>query len=173
MKFLLSFFTLIFFTFSSQSQSIIRLKEYKASNEIIYKIGDTIKLGRGSNPNGKFVYVTMSGWALSSDPDKNMLSAVNSGLEVRIKKIKKYNTRNLKAVHFTVGGGNITNYNLDIESAIQTCEIEDCTKEENSNVVIQQKETRLDKLKKLKELLDMEAITQEEFELEKKKILEQ
>jgi len=48
---------------SVNAQNVKKLNEYKASNGITYKIGDEIKLGKGSNDNGNIVYVTMVGWA--------------------------------------------------------------------------------------------------------------
>ena len=93
-----------------------KLTEFIASNNIKYKIGDEIKLGRGSDTNGKFVYINITGLAMSSDPDQNRLGAANAGLLVTIKKIFKYNYKRYKGVYFTVGGGNIANYSLDIET---------------------------------------------------------
>lgn len=45
----------------TQAQNNEKLNEYTASNGITYKIGDEIKLGRGSDTNGKFVYVNIGG----------------------------------------------------------------------------------------------------------------
>jgi hypothetical protein len=60
-------------------QNVERLDEYTASNGITYKIGDEIKLGRGSDTNGKFVYVNIGGWAVSTNPEQNRLPASSSG----------------------------------------------------------------------------------------------
>lgn len=153
---------------SLSAQKIEKLDEYTASNGITYKEGDEIKLGRGSDTNGRFVYVTVGGWAVSTNPEENRLGAGNAGLLVTVKKIKKYNYKRYKGVYMTVGGGNITNYTLDIENAIATCEIEDCSNDQG-NVGASDK---YDRLKKLKELFDSGAITEEEYNLEKRKILE-
>lgn len=74
-----------------------------------------------------------------------------------------------KGVYFTVGGGNITNYTLDIENAIATCEVENCIEEKNER---NSSVDKYDQLKKLKELFDEGILTQEEYDAEKKKILE-
>ena len=66
---------------------------------------------------------------------------------------------------FIVGGGNITNYELYIEEAIQVCEIKDCGKKEAPVV------GAADELKKWKALLDSGAITKEEYDAQKKKLL--
>lgn len=150
-----------------------KLFEYTGSNNITYKIGDNINLGRGSDTNGKFVYVNIGGWAISSNPEENRLGAANAGLIVTIKKIYKYNYNRYKGIYFIVGGGNITNYTLDIENAIKTCEVENCTKEIQKVEVVENKTDKYDQLVKLKKLLDNEVLTQKEYDAEKKKILNQ
>jgi hypothetical protein len=161
----------VFLLFSSVviAQKTERLEQYTASNGITYKIGDEIKLTRGSNPNGKFVYVTVGGWATSMNSEANQLGALNTGLIVHIKKIRKYNKKHFKGVYFTVGGGNITNYLLDIEGALASCEIENCN-EKKPNVL---QVDKYDQLAKLKELYDEGVLTEQEYETEKKKILDQ
>jgi len=152
------------------------IAEYNASNGITYKIGDKIKLGRGSATNGDFLYLQMGGWgaAMSYNSNKGSdqfnIGKSYSGLAVEIKKIKTYKFKGEEKVIFTVAGGNITNYNLVIEDAIATCEVADCKKEETTT---SSSESKLDKLKKLKELLDSGTLTQEEFDKEKQKVLDE
>lgn len=149
-----------------------KLSEYTASNGVTYKIGDEVKLGRGSDTNGKFVYVNIGGWAVSLNPEENRLPAGSSGLIVTIKKINKYDYKRYKGVYFIVGGGNITNYTIDIENAIKTCEVENCIKEVQKAEVTGNQPDKYDQLAKLKKLLDDGILTQEEYDAEKKKILE-
>jgi len=166
------FTTLLFLTviFSANAQKVDNLEEYTASNGVVYKVGDEIKLGRGSGNNGKFVYVTIGGWggALNT-PQDNGLPAGSTGLVVTLKKIRKYDSKRYKKVLFIVGGGNITNYNLDIESAIAECEIEKC---KTVSEAPKSADDKFDKLKKLKELYDGGAITEAEYTEQKKKLLE-
>jgi len=149
---------------------------YKASNGKTYQIGDTIKLGRGSAPNGNFLYLQMGGWGMMASArtdgknDFTMPSSY-SGLNVILKKIKQQKFKGAIKTIFVVGGGNITNYNLIIEDAIASCEIVDC-KEKVQKVEMVNQNSKLDEIKKLKGLLDSGAITKEEFEAEKKKLLE-
>lgn len=147
-----------------------KLKEYKASNGVLYKIGDVVKLGRGSGQNHRFVYVYIGGWGMSMNPESNMLPAHFAGAEMKIKKIHRLNYRVYKGVYFTVGGGNITNYMVRIEPAIESCEIVPCNKDKEKNVT---QEDKYDKLRKLKKLLDDGILTKEEYEAEKKKLLNQ
>lgn len=154
-------------TVMTAQKKMEKLKEYTASNGITYKIGDEVKLGSGSDAMGGFVYVTIGGWATGMDSGQNKLPATNSGLITTIKKIKKYNHKRFKGVHFIVGGGNITNYIIDIEQAIKSCEVVDCKKE----IASKPEEDKYDKLRKLKKLVDEGIITESEFEAEKEKLL--
>jgi hypothetical protein len=169
MRHLIFSFLLILSSYSFSQKKVEKLKEYKANNGVTYKIGDSIKLNKGSNFNGSFNYVMIGGWAVSMNAEQNKLPSTNQGLILTVKKIRKYNRKRYKGVIFTVGGGNITNYLLMINEAIEACEITPCS-EKNS---FSGSESKYDKLKKLKELLDSGAITKEEFEKEKKKILKE
>lgn len=90
-----------------------------------------------------------------------------------IKKIKSIKRRGAEVVIFTVGGGTLSNYNLFIEDALATCEITDCVKQGTVVVQASPPTDNLDKLKKLKGLLDGGAITQSEYDVQKKKLLDQ
>jgi hypothetical protein len=162
------------------SQVVCQTKKYEsytASNGVTYHIGDTVILGRGSAPDGTFRYVQMGGWAGTLNTDANNANANNigknySGTGVIIKKIRSYKMKGVERVAFVVGGGNITNYELSIEDAIGTCEIRDC-KQQTSQVIQVATESKYDKLKKLKELLDSGAITKDEYDQEKTKVMEE
>ncbi|MBS1504672.1 MAG: SHOCT domain-containing protein, partial [Bacteroidetes bacterium] len=62
---------------------------------------------------------------------------------------------------------------LWIEDAIASCEIVDCANNKGQTTIVQQSDDNLDKLKKLKALLDAGAITQAEYDSQKKKLLSQ
>ena len=70
-----------------------KLNEYKASNQITYKIGDTITLGKGSAPNGDFNYLQMGGMfntlAVMNGNNQDVAGSIGrnySGLNVILKK---------------------------------------------------------------------------------------
>lgn len=147
------------------------LEEYTASNGVTYRPGAIINLSKGSAPNGDFVYLTMAGWAVSMDPKQNVIPKSYAGLAIEVKKIRIQKLKGAEKVYFVVGAGNITNYTLDIEQAIESCEIEDCL--DSSEVQPTPSDDPLERLKKLKQLLDMGAITQEEYDLQKAKILKE
>ncbi len=158
-------------TVAVMAQNIKDLTEFTASNGVTYKEGDNIKLGRGSDTNGKFVYINATGLMMSMDAEQNRLPASFAGRLATIKKIKQYDQKKFKGVFITVGVGLAANYVLDIENAIAVCEVEICKKPEPVTVVVD-KEDKYDQLKKLKGLLDEGVISQEEYDAEKKKILD-
>ena len=108
---------------------------------------------------------------ISSNIYQNQLPPSYAGLSVKLKKIKSFQHKTLgNSVVFTVGGGNITNYTLDIENAIATCEVEICN---NAKVVNISKSDKYDQLAKLKKLLDQGILTKEEYHIEKTILLNQ
>jgi hypothetical protein len=151
---------------------------YTASNGITYKVGDDVILGRGSAPSGDFRYLNLGGWGAVMSYDSHRGSSQvdvgrgYSGLSVRIKRIVRSHYRGIEKVIFVVGGGNITNYYLYIEDAIATCEVKDC-KQQPANTIINQPLSPADEIAKYKKLLDAGAITQQEYDAQKKKLLDQ
>lgn len=157
---------LIFVSISSFGE---KMESYKASNGITYKVGDEIKLGKGSGQNGMFIYLILGGMYKSGQPE---IPASYSGLTAVIRKIKSLESMQGKIVfivHVDIPM-NIANYELDIENAIKSCEIVDCIKEK-PNTIIVNTPSKFDELKKLKELLDAGAITEQEYQTEKEKLL--
>jgi len=154
-----------------------RLSEYNASNGRIYHIGDTIKLGQGSASNGTFRYVQYGGWQVvivgSSGADAHNVEKERSGYGAIIKKIHSFKAHGIDKVIFAVDLGLGSNFDLYIEDAITSCEIVDCTGKKMQTTIVQQSDDNLDKLKKLKALLDAGAITQAEYDAQKKKLLNQ
>lgn len=165
--------SIIAFVLASNAYSE-QLSSHKASNGIIYKIGDEIKLGRGSGQNGTFVCLTLGGWGAVVNAGSNMptIPSNYSGMIATIKKIKTIETQQGKVIFsvFIKKTMNTTNFNLDIEDAIATCEVADC-KKDAIPVTIVNTPSKFDELKKLKELLDAGAITEEEYKTEKEKLL--
>lgn len=150
-----------------------KLKEYTAKNGITYHVNDTVRLGRGSATNGEFLYLQLSGWAgalgydQNKGPDQNNIGRRYANTAVIIKSIKTYKVKGIAKVFFMVGGGNISNYSLTIDDAIDVCEVKPCPnlKEEKSTISV------ADELTKLKKLYDDGVLTKEEYESQKKKLL--
>jgi hypothetical protein len=152
-----------------------KAENYLASNGKTYNIGDTIKLGRGSGQNESFLYLQLGGWAAvatystGQGADQHNIGRQYAGMNVVVKKIKSLKSKAGTKIYLVVSGGNISNYNLLIEDAIATCEVADCNKQ---TATANSGSDNLDKLKKLKGLLDSGAITQAEYDGQKKKLLD-
>lgn len=146
-------------------------KGYKALNGITYYVGDTVKLARGSAPNGNFLYLQMGGWGAimgynaNKSNDQMNIGRAYANTAVIVKKIKSGKIKGVEKYYFVVGGGNITNYYLYIDDAVQACEVRPCLEAKNNNVSV------ADELLKLKQLLDSGALTQAEYDSQKKKLL--
>jgi hypothetical protein len=141
------------------------LTEYKASNDVTYHIGDTVKLAQGSAHNHDFLYVVTGGLA----PGVSLPRGYTGRIAV-IKKILNARFKGTDKIYFAVGVGLLTNYYIYIEDAIANCEIADACKDKNQP--IESSSDKYDQLKKLKDLLDQGVLTQEEYDKEKAKLLE-
>ena len=104
--------------------AILFSQEYTASNEITYHVGDTITLGMGSNPDGSFKYVQMSGAKALLMYDQNSSTSLNAprdlaGLRFVIKKIKvvKYMGNRIPMFYLE------RNFALTVENAIKSGEL--------------------------------------------------
>lgn len=144
---------------SVNSQTIT---EYMATNNVTYHVGDTITLGRGSAPNGSFIYVQMGDayGALSAANGQyggvaQGLPKIWAGKNMVIKKIKESKFKGSKVISFSVAGGNIVLYKIIIEDALATGEIKSSgyTSDE-----------ALAELKKAKDKLDLELITPAQYD---------
>ena len=169
----------IFCGFAIFGQKISKSEVYTASNGITYKVGDTITLGRGSGMNGHFEYLQMGGFYNSMAAMNGNYNQVNSsldrnfsGMNIVVKKIKTAkDKRGTNKTYFVIGGGNITNYYLMIEDAIATCEVKECSKSQQVEIV--SSESKYDKLKKIKDLKDSGVLSDEEYQKEKEKLLKE
>jgi len=148
--------------------------EYKASNGKTYHVGDTVKIALGSMPNGNFKYV------LASQPEflpprrnGNDMSARRDFAHTNaiIKKIKTGSrfTESGNKVILVVKGNGLINFDVWIEEAIAACEVTPCSASNATTSV--PTASVADELLKLKKLLDAGALTQDEFNAQKKKLL--
>jgi hypothetical protein len=126
---------------------------YIASDGAIYKIGDRIRVGVPSS-NKTFAYITAGDGFLI--PISN-LTATSSGQETEIKKIwvTGNNRIGYSILMRTKGVTGLYNYSIQFENALSTGEIKGYGKTSDEALI---------ELKKAKDKLDLELITQEEFD---------
>lgn len=142
-----------------------RIYSYTASNGVTYKEGDTIVLNRGSGNNDQFVYVGTRGRG-----NGYLNGRQGAGYRLKIARMIKTNKVNYKGVDFILYNRMKIPFDLDIENAIKSCEVTPCS--ENIGTTIVQESDKYDKLSKIKKLKDEGILTNEEYESEKKKILD-
>jgi hypothetical protein len=167
-------FLLLFVTASIQCYAQ-KITSYKAVNGLTYNIGDTVKLGRGSAPNGSFNYMQMGGFGAflahkQQRSDQTNIDKTFANTVTVIRKMKSAQINGTQKVTFVVDGNGPVNFNLAIDDAIQACEVIPC---KNQATVSATKTVTdvADEIAKLKKLLDSGALTQAEYDAQKKKLL--
>lgn len=150
------------FIFSISIVGAQTLTEYTASNNVTYHVGDTIKLGRGSAPNGDFIYCQMgdayavmaalggSGGRIDQGLPRNL-----SGVNMIVKKIKEITFKGAKLISFNVAGGNFVQYKILVEDALATGELKS---------IGYTSDEALSALKKAKDKLDLGLIKPEQYD---------
>ena len=152
MKITITFILISLYSISSQSQN-----SYKTESGITYKIGDTLHIGRPLNDLG---------WTAIYKDKSRKTYAFNRNLVNKKVIVKKIDTTSSPtALIFTIYR---RNFYVNIDDALNNKEIIPSVKRQLTN---KNTEHKYDVLLKLKKLLDSEAITQEEYIKEKKKIL--
>lgn len=152
------------------------IKEYKAANGKTYHVGDTVKIGLGSTPDGAFKYVQVSQPGFlpprrnSNDMNARKDVARSNAIIKKIKTGSKLTDAGNKII-FVVKTGGIVNFDVWIEEAIAACEVTPCAAPAGSATTAPV--SVADELLKLKKLLDAGALTQDEYNAQKKKLLAQ
>jgi hypothetical protein len=162
----------------SQSKVLPRIENdtlYTTSGYTI-QVGQDIKLGIGTQDNGDFKFITAAK-TLLSPPNQRLPSLRSSanGHTATVKKIKaEGNSKNGYVYHVIIGVGGPMNYECDVESAIVAGEIvvPDQYKTKAKTTSTTPPFSVADELAKLKKLYDDSVITKEEYEAQKKKLLD-
>ncbi len=139
----------------------------------------TLKLGMGSTPDGSFKFVRINSASLfgyNSDRP-NAANYANAGPrsmaghEYKVLKIEKRGTKKTGYVYYCVLPG-LPRYEIDVENAIAVGEISIPAEfRQESKTQSQPTQSLANELKKLKELFDAGALTKEEYDAAKKKLL--
>lgn len=168
MKTLLLCFILSFSIISAFGQQLDDTS-YTARNGMKFIIGEDLKLGQGSNFNKDFVFIYTNPNSLAG---QIFLISGFAGYSFRIKDIKTFGSQRIgEKVFLVCKSGGPMNYWVDVESAIQSGEIFVPDKFQDKKVI--KNETGIaDELRKLKGLFDEGILTKEEYEAQKKKLLE-
>lgn len=138
--------------------------------------GTDIKLGTGTLPNGDFKYISTSAgsWAALSDASMRNMH-VGRRYNGHLFHVKRFRVDGNKKRGYTysliLGGGNITNYDCDVESAIASGEIVVPDEFKPKIAGSTPAASPADELKKLKDLYDSGALTKDEYDSAKKKVI--
>lgn len=168
---------------SNPSQS--QLKGDTLFTQSGYKVidGVKLKLGTGSMPDGDFKFIRRNAGSLfnytgnqARANEANALPRNNAGLEYKVIRIDKRGTKKHGYVYYPIINVGMIRYEIDIDNAIATGEIavpdEFKPKKESPVVVVKNEVSVADELTKLKKLYDDGVLTKEEYEAQKKKLLE-
>ena len=128
---------------------------YLASDGAIYKIGDKIKIGLpSSNCNSTFTFIKLS--------NNNVMTSDYSGQEVKISNILVFGDDKTGYSVFVYTKGYVGEYEIQFESALKTKEVISLGKTSDE---------ALQELKKEKEKLDLQIITQEDYDRKKLELM--
>jgi len=183
MKKTLLVFTLLFFGIY-YSQITPKFENDTLTTSTGYKVyaGLDLKIGTGSMNDGDFKFIRTNASSMFNyysttgyqglANQANSFRRSNSGLSFKVKKIMTRGSKKNGFVYYVKIGSGLINYEMDIENAIKSGEIivpdEFLPKEKSQN---QNSESKYDKLKKIKELKDSGVLSEEEFQKEKDKIM--
>lgn len=125
-----------------------------------------------TNATSLFNYYSTTGYQGLAN-QANSFRRSNSGLTFKVKKIMTRGSKKNGYVYYVKIGQGLINYEMDIENAIRSGEIivPDEFLPKSKNQIQQIKESKYDKLTKIKELKDSEVLSEEEYQKEKEKIL--
>jgi len=158
--------SILIFLLASLLTKAQKITAYKAANGITYHLNDTVRLGKGSGDNGSFLYIEQRGIPIPSPHPSPGLPKTFTNSGVIIKNIKKDNVNGIDKYLFIVSAGGPFRFSVYIDDAILACEVIPC-----QSTTPKQSASVADEIKKLKELLDSGALTQAEFDLQKRKLL--
>lgn len=159
---------LIFFLLSVASLTYGQnedVKSIKLPSGVSVKKGDTLTLGRGTRPDGDYVHI----YTRSSEPlDKGFRT-----WKIVVKDIQTIGSKKRGETQFaTINPTGLIRYFVDILQGVEAGEITKINQVDVSPVKTTASSSTAYELIKLKGLLDAGAITQAEYDSQKKKLLD-
>lgn len=169
---------------NAQNESKLENDTLKTSTGFKVYVDMELKIGTGSMNDGDFKFIRTNATSLMNYSSTtgykglanqaNSFSRRNSGLNFKVKKIMSRGSKKNGYVYYAKIGQGLTNYEVDVENAIKFGELivpdEYMPKLKNQLQVITT-ETKYDKLKKIKDLKDSGVLSEDEFQKEKEKIM--
>ena len=158
-----------------QNTSLPKINGDTLYTTVGYKIyvDQQIKLGIGTKDNGDFKYITSSSFLTAPNARQPSLREHANGHMATVKKLKTTgNSKNGYVYHIVIGVGEPVNYECDVESAIAAGEIVVPDQYKTKTTTSTAPTSVADEIAKLKKLCDDSVITKEEFEAQKKKLLD-
>lgn len=113
----------LFLAFSASGFSQ-KLTRYKASNGQTYHLGDTIRISKGSLPNGDFKHLIRGGY-YGAKSDYANLTYKSEGKDFIVGKIKVQEDL-FEGRTILIHKQGVHRFYLDIEKALEDCEITPC-----------------------------------------------
>lgn len=168
------------------AQNEIKFENDTLTTSTNYKVyeGLNLKIGTGSMTDGDFKFIrtnanSMMNYSSSTGykglaNQANSFSRSNSGLNFKVKKIMQRGNKKNGFVFYAKIGSALMNYEVDIENAIKSRELivpEEFMPKSKNQIQVISVESKYDKLKKLKELKDSDILSEEEYQTEKTKIM--
>jgi hypothetical protein len=150
-------------------------------NGLKYYSGMRVKMGKGSMPDGDFKYIRRNASSVfqynSTTGHQGLANQANAlprrcaGYEYKIVKIEKRGGKKIGYQYYPIMNSGTLRFEIDLQNAIDAGElvVPEGFKKSSSAAA---PGSLADELKKLKELMDAGAISQEEYDAAKKKLLQ-
>jgi hypothetical protein len=187
MKSLLTILLLIpFYCLAQNDSSETRLVNDTLVTKSGFKISEKqmLKIGTGTMPDGDFKYIRIASSSFfqyygndrSAVNSANSLQSSSKGFQYKVVRIDKYGTKKHGFQYYPIINVGMTRYQVDVDNAIATGELdvpeEYRPKAKPIVVEVKQSVSVADEIAKLKKLYDDGVLTKEEFEAQKKKLLD-
>lgn len=185
-NYLLFFACLVFASITqAQDSTLPRIDRDTLFTTSGFKIikGQNLKMGVGTMPDGSFKFIGINSNSFFRYTGNTPNSANNanagqrgiSGHEYKVARIEKRGSKKIGFVYYAVLATGLSKYEIDVENAIAAGElaVPKEFKQVTSNTLAAPTQSLADELKKLKDLFDQGALSKEEYDAAKKKLLNQ